>query len=496
MKKDNLCRTDAIYARQSIEKKDSISLDSQIQLCQRAADPDAVVYQDSGYSGKNTQRPAFSQLMDDIRAGKIKRVFCYRLDRISRSVYDFSLLWKTFDEYDVVFSSVTESFDTNTPMGRAMVLIIMTFAQLERETIVSRYTANRYARSNSGVWAGGKAPYGFRITKTQIDGKTQSVLEPIPEQLEIVARLFAEYAAGTASLYSLAKALNEDGIPTEGRASTWNPHKIRRMLRNPVYVRANVDVYSYYYPTSVIANDVYEFDGSHACYLTVQGGKSSFGTQTLSIAYHKGIVPSETFLLVQKSLSENKQIKNGVRSQLTWLSGLLKCSGCGGRITAFQHQKGFVYFQCANRFRARGSCDTTIHGNSGPVESFVADAIQQRMDSLSDRPQDTTIHDTQLNNLKIKLIENEQQTANLIEAIKLGGAAAMRAIKNELDNLELEHEQLVSEITKLQPAHRLPVGIPKFDFAALDYDSKRDIARMLIDRVIVGDDNPIQIVWK
>lgn len=63
-------RVDAIYARQSVEKKDSISIESQIELCRRMADPDAIVYQDSGYSGKNTQRPAFSQLMDDIQAGK------------------------------------------------------------------------------------------------------------------------------------------------------------------------------------------------------------------------------------------------------------------------------------------------------------------------------------------------------------------------------------------------------------------------------------------
>ena len=301
-------RIDAIYARQSIEKRDSISIESQIEMCKRAADPNAAIYRDSGYSGKNTQRPAFTQLMADVRAGKIKRVFCYRLDRISRSVLDFSLLWQTFDANHVDFVSVTESFDTNSPMGRAMIMIIITFAQLERETIVSRYTTNRYARSNAGIWAGGRAPYGFEIQKVDWNGKRQSVLKPIPEKLQIVQDLFTKYTSGTASLYSLSKELNLNST------ERWDAITVRRILKNPVYVCADVDIYSFYYNNAEIINDVHDFDGSHAAYLTVKGGKSSAGHRTLSLAYHQGIVPSSVFIAAQNMLSQNKQLKNGHRS--------------------------------------------------------------------------------------------------------------------------------------------------------------------------------------
>ncbi len=489
-------RVDAIYARQSVEKKDSISIESQIEMCRHAADPDAVVYQDSGYSGKNTQRPGFSQLMEDVQAGKIKRVFCYRLDRISRSVYDFSLLWKTFDANKVEFSSITESFDTNSPMGRAMVIIIMTFAQLERETIVSRYTANRYARSNSGVWAGGKAPYGFRIVKQLINGKNQSVLEPVTEQLDTVSWMFTEYSNGTCSLYSLAKALNQKNIPHDGKSEYWSAQKVRRVLRNPVYVRADVDVYSFYYADSNIVNDVHEFDGVHGCYLTVKGGKShSDGARTLSLAYHEGIVPSDIFITVQKSLQNNKQIKNGVRSSFTWLSGLLKCAECGGRVNIFQN-KGKTYFQCYRRFHTIGSCSAVIRGNSSMYESYVADAIQNRIVALVNNGPMEDVPNAHINALKIQLLENEKQTANLIEAIKIGGGAAMRAIQVELQKLDAAHEKITSEISELQPKHRIPEGIMLVYFNNLDYDSKRDIARALIDRIIVGGESPIQIIWK
>lgn len=482
-------RIDAIYARQSIEKRDSISIESQIEMCKRAADPDAAVYRDAGYSGKNTQRPAFTQLMDDVCAGKIKRVFCYRLDRISRSVLDFSLLWQVFDANHVDFVSVTESFDTNSPMGRAMIMIIITFAQLERETIVSRYTTNRYARSNAGIWAGGRAPYGFEIQKVDWNGKRQSVLKPIPEKLQIVQDLFTKYTSGTASLYSLSKELNLNST------ERWDAITVRRILKNPVYACADVDVYSFYYGNAEIINDVHEFDGSHAAYLVVKGGKSSAGHRTLSLAYHQGVVSSDVFITAQKMLSQNKQLKNGHRSSFTWLSGLLKCHKCGGRINVFQN-KGLTYFQCYKRFHQAGSCDAKIHGNSLRYESYVEDAIQNRIDTIVKNNSTEDVPNQQLNDMKIQLLENERQINNLVEALKIGGAVAMRSIQNELQALEAEHERITNEITAMQPVHQVPNGLAVIDFAKLDYDSKRDVARMMIDKILVGDDSPIQIIWK
>ena len=129
-------RIDAIYARQSIDKKDSISIESQIEFCKyELRGGNCREYQDKGYSGKNTDRPQFQMLVEDIKRGLIARVVVYKLDRISRSILDFANMMALFQEYNVEFISSTEKFDTSTPMGRAMLNICIVFAQLERETI-------------------------------------------------------------------------------------------------------------------------------------------------------------------------------------------------------------------------------------------------------------------------------------------------------------------------------------------------------------------------
>lgn len=107
----------AIYARQSIEKKDSVSIEAQIEKCKTYCDGQKYkIYKDSGYSGKNINRPQFSSLLEDIKKGIVNKVIAYRLDRISRSIADFSQLLIMFDEYNVDFISATENFDTNSPM--------------------------------------------------------------------------------------------------------------------------------------------------------------------------------------------------------------------------------------------------------------------------------------------------------------------------------------------------------------------------------------------
>ena len=128
-------REDCIYARQSVDRKDSISIESQIDFCKYELKGGSCrVFKDKGYSGKNTDRPEFQKLLGEIRKGKVRRVIVYKLDRISRSILDFATMMELFQEYDVEFVSSTEKFDTSTPMGRAMLNICIVFAQLRETT--------------------------------------------------------------------------------------------------------------------------------------------------------------------------------------------------------------------------------------------------------------------------------------------------------------------------------------------------------------------------
>ena len=154
---------DAIYARQSVEKADSLSVQGQIDLCKKQAGEDFGVYQDRGFSGKNTNRPAFQRMMEDVEKGAIRKIIVYRLDRFSRSIADFGRLWEVLKKHGVEFVSINETFDTSTPMGRAMLNIIMVFAQLERETTAERVRDNYDQRVKLGAWPGGPAPFGFSV---------------------------------------------------------------------------------------------------------------------------------------------------------------------------------------------------------------------------------------------------------------------------------------------------------------------------------------------
>ena len=111
-------RIDAIYGRQSIDKKDSISIESQFEFCRyELKGGEAKEYKDKGYSGKNIERPDFQRLLKDIRAGLIRRVIVYKLDRISRSIVDFAKLMELFKQYNVEFVSCTEKFDISTTLN-------------------------------------------------------------------------------------------------------------------------------------------------------------------------------------------------------------------------------------------------------------------------------------------------------------------------------------------------------------------------------------------
>ena len=124
-----MSRTEAIYARQSVDKKDSVSIETQIEKCEYITKGNVETYKDKGYSGKNTARPDLERLLKDIKANKISRVIVYRLDRISRNITDFYNLYSIMQEHKTDFISVNENFDTSSPMGRAMMGILMSGTQ-------------------------------------------------------------------------------------------------------------------------------------------------------------------------------------------------------------------------------------------------------------------------------------------------------------------------------------------------------------------------------
>ena len=164
-----------IYSRKSKYTGKGESIENQVEMCKEYLykhigsidEKDIVVYEDEGFSAKNLERPMFKKMMSDSKNQKVDYIVCYRLDRISRNVSDFSSLITDLNDRNISFVSIKEQFDTSSPMGRAMMYIASVFAQLERETIAERIRDNMLMLAKTGRWLGGTAPTGYKSEKIQ-----------------------------------------------------------------------------------------------------------------------------------------------------------------------------------------------------------------------------------------------------------------------------------------------------------------------------------------
>src|SRR5436305_627066 len=120
-------------------------------------------FDDGGFSGGSTERPALQKLLEEIRSRRIDIVVVYKVDRLTRSLADFAKLVELFDAHEVSFISVTQAFNTTTSMGRLTLNMLLSFAQFEREITGERIRDKVAASKRRGIWMGGAVPIGYRV---------------------------------------------------------------------------------------------------------------------------------------------------------------------------------------------------------------------------------------------------------------------------------------------------------------------------------------------
>ncbi|MDI6751174.1 MAG: recombinase family protein [Rhodocyclaceae bacterium] len=198
--------------------------------------PVADDYDDPGFSGGNTDRPALKRLLADIEAGKVDIVVVYKIDRLTRSLADFSKMVEVFERNGVSFVSVTQQFNTTTPMGRLMLNVLLSFAQFEREVTGERIRDKIAAAKKKGLWMGGVPPIGYDVVNRQL------VINEA--EAAIVRRIFEEMLT-IGSPTQIAARLNLDGITTkawttqEGQTRSGSPidkKYLHKLLRNRIYL--------------------------------------------------------------------------------------------------------------------------------------------------------------------------------------------------------------------------------------------------------------------
>lgn len=273
---------------------------------------DFVIMEDAGYSAKNTDRPAYQEMMTRIRSGEFSHLLVWKLDRISRNLLDFMSMYTELKDLGVVFVSKNEQFDTGTAMGEAMLKLAMVFAELERNTTSERVTSVMLSRANTGAWNGGRIPYGYALTPE----KSFAIVE---NEAEVVRRIFDEYADG-ASILSITRDLNEDGIKTR-RGYDWSPTTVWIILDNPVYC----------------GTLRYNLRNEH------KGSKDWSFREDKDIVYtedhHPPIVSKEQYARCHEILERRNSKKRGAvrtyrRKHVHVFQGLLTCGECGSPMTS------------------------------------------------------------------------------------------------------------------------------------------------------------------
>lgn len=189
---------------------------------------DCVIFEDAGYSGKNTDRPAFQKMLNQMRQGLFTHLLVWKIDRISRNLLDFAQLHTELKSLGVTFISKNEQFDTSSAMGEAMLKIILVFAELERNMTSERVTAAMISRASNGQWNGGRVPYGYDY---DVETSTFTIND---SEADIVRQIYETYKKEI-SLIRVCRLLNNNGFLTRAN-NQWTPTGVRLILRNVFYV--------------------------------------------------------------------------------------------------------------------------------------------------------------------------------------------------------------------------------------------------------------------
>ena len=290
----------AVYTRKSSEEgldQEYNSIDAQRDAghayiaSQRAEGwiPVADDYDDAAFSGGNMERPGLKRLMSDIEAGKIDVVVIYKIDRLTRSLADFSKMVEVFERQGVSFVSVTQQFNTTTSMGRLMLNVLLSFAQFEREVTGERIRDKIAASKRKGMWMGGVPPLGYDVENRR--------LVPNPQEAKLIRHIFTRFVE-LGSSTKLVKELKLDGVTS--KAWTTQDGKVRegkpidkglvyKLLGNRTYLGELRHKEQWYQAEHLPIVDQPVWDSVHAI-LATNGRSRANATRATTPFLLKGIV--------------------------------------------------------------------------------------------------------------------------------------------------------------------------------------------------------------
>ena len=437
----------AIYTRKSKSTDKGESIEAQREACLNKAkekfpevDENSILFfTDEGFSGGNTKRPQFQQMIKLCEKKEIGVIISYKIDRLSRSINDFVRIMDDLKNYYVNFIASNENIDTTDPSQHFMMYLLSLFADFERKTIAQRIKDNMHHLAKSGRWLGGTTPIGYKSVEIKggisESGKQRKAfrLDIVPEQADMVRTLFRKYLE-LGSLTGVDNYCLENGIKTR-QGKTYSRNTLKPIFTNPVYAAADSDTLAYLRSLGAeIYADEAQFDGKHGLIAYNKTDQSKPGAHKvndisdwiISVGKHRGLISGADWVKVQKLLSQNTQKGyHKPRSHTALLSGLVICGCCGGHMypklrTERKKENGevpFNYYCDIKRRSKKAACDIR-NINGVLLDKTALEQLSQMMRSDSDF---------------IKTVGNARRTLEIENSEEKAALERLRAQKAELE---------------------------------------------------------------
>lgn len=497
----------AIYVRRSVSDRDkgnnSLSIDSQKADCQKSLEKGEKyrIYCDDGKSGKDiAHRPAFQQMMDDAKAGLISRIVVKKYDRFGRNLREFLNITDQLKKCKVGVTSLTEDFNTTTPAGEAMLANLVNFSEFERKTIAARVADAYNTRAEeTGFYQGGKVYYGYVPERRTVNGKTGSVLVP-SDKADVVRTAYNLYKNPDISLSGVLSYFIQNGIEVNiTPQKNMDRSHLSQILKSPLYVRADKEVYQYFVSKGYrMIDDVEAFDGVHGCFRH----KQSDGINYIKVGYHEGLVDAETWLTVQDKKSRNSKYRNNGNARNSWLTGLAKCSHCHYALALIyswnaSRTKQWRYYDCSGAYKANGCIQKRLRTRPDDVEALVLEAMKKRLEELTIAKTKKREPDTAAESIKAEIIRIDGEIRKLMDRVADADSVLFQYINNRINELhnkksalELEFQ---SKARKQKEIDTAPLVDPMSRWDTLSTEEKHTLAATMINVVYVSDEDGISV---
>ncbi|MBY6879692.1 recombinase family protein [Clostridium botulinum] len=444
----------AIYSRKSRETDTGESIKNQIDMCKtyfNRADEDCSfeIFQDEGFSGGNINRPSFQRMLELAKHKQFDIIAVYKVDRIARNIVDFVNIYDELENHDIKLVSITEGFDPSTPIGKMMMMLLASFAEMERMNIAERVRDNMKGLAKIGRWSGGTPPTGYK-NKTIINdnGKKESYLELIPEKKQLLISIFGKAADGYTT-YQIGKMFN------------MSPKTVSNILCNPTYVKS--DELSANYLKSIGYSVFGELNGNG--YLSYnrrpkKKGKKLFNAKGMftAVSTHEAPIDSKTWIKANNNLKDRSTEAKPRISSNSFLAHLVKCSCGSGMYIHTGHAKKDgtknLYFVCSKK--KGGSKCTSRWLRVDGVEKKVLSVLKKislnpkLLESYLKQKNKHIDYTESIKNIKKQINKNDEKINSLTDKIIFLKGTAIDIVSKKINNLADENSRLNEQLLALE----------------------------------------------